>query len=154
MSIPKPLLGTAGAWKGTYKLFLSQTDPAIECETNAFVEKLANERFLGIRYDWTYDHKPQEGFILVGADKKAGHVNAQWVDSFHNGHRIMPNLGPTVAEDAEVSVLGSYPAPPDPDWGWRTLIEHSVDDELRILMYNIPPGKPEELAVEAVYRRR
>lgn len=153
MTIPKPLLGVAGGWAGRYKLWFSPTDPPVECDSNAEVEKLGDGKFLGLKYDWSFDGKRQEGFILLGAFEKEGVLNAQWIDSFHNGNRIMPCTGKVPAEDAEVSVLGSYPAPPDPDWGWRTLLEHSSADELRMVMYNIPPGKPQELAVEAVYQR-
>lgn len=153
MSIPKPLAGVAGSWKGTYKLWFKPEDPAIESPTTAFVERIGEERFLAMRYDWTYKDKPREGFILLGVDDDAGELNAQWLDSFHNSHRIMPCKGAVPAEDAEVSVLGKYPEP-YPDWSWRTVLEHSSDDELRMLMYNIPPGGPELLAVEAVYQRR
>lgn len=154
MSIPKPLGGVAGDWSGNYKLWFSPTDPAVECPTTATVEKVANGKFLTLRYDWSFDGKPQEGMILIGVDDKAGVLNVQWVDSFHNSDRIMPCLGAVPAEDAEVSVLGSYGAPTGPDWGWRTMIEHSANDELRVLMYNIEPGEAEQLAVEAVYQRR
>lgn len=154
MSIPHPLGGVTGAWAGEYKLWLDPADPAIECPTTAEVDAAANGRFLVIRYTWSFDGKPHDGLILVGADEKAGELNAQWVDSFHNGDRIMSCSGRAPAEDAEVSVLGSYAAPTGPDWGWRTLLEHSTrDDVLRMVMYNIQPGEAEQLAVEAVYRR-
>lgn len=154
MSIPKPLLSVTGDWSGRYKLYFTPEAPIVDCETNATVEKLGDGRFLGIRYDWSYEGKPQEGFMLVGADEKAGVLAVHWIDSFHNGHRVMVQSGKVPAEDAEVSALGSYAAPPGPDWGWRTLLEHSSDDELRVLMYNIEPDQPEQVAVEAVYRRR
>ena len=157
MSIPDPLGGVTGAWTGTYKLWFNPADPPIESPTTADVEPAANGHFLVMRYDWSFDGKPHDGLILVGVDEKAGELNASWVDSFHNGDRIMGCIGAVSAEDAEVSevsVLGSYPAPPGPDWGWRTQLEHSTtDDVLRMVMYNIQPGEAEQLAVEAVYRR-
>jgi hypothetical protein len=153
MTIPKPLAGVSGDWAGTYKLWFDPNDPPITCDTTATVDKVAEGRFLTVRYQWEFDGKPQEGFLLVGIDPKVG-LNVQWVDSFHNSNRIMPLSGPVPAEDAEVSVLGSYAAPPGPDWHWRTMLEHSSNDELRMVMYNIQPGEAEQLAVEAVYRRR
>ena len=45
---------------------------------------------------------------------------------------------------------GSYPAPPGPDWGWNTVIV-PTENELKIAMYNVPPGGQDELAVEASY---
>jgi hypothetical protein len=154
MSIPKPLAGVSGNWAGTYKLWFDPTEPPIVCDTTATVDKVAQGKFLTVRYQWQFDGKPHEGFMLVGVDPKENALNVQWVDSFHMSDAIMSNRGAVPAEDAEVSVLGAYAAPPGPDWHWRTLLEHSAHDELRMVMYNIQPGEAEQLAVEAVYQRR
>jgi hypothetical protein len=154
MSIPKPLGGTTGDWAGSYKLWLDPTQPPVECASTATVEKVGQGKFLTLRYTWEFDGKPHDGAMVVGVDPKESVLNVHWIDSFHNGHLIMACTGRVPAEDAEVSALGHYAAPPGPDWGWRTLLEHSVNDELRMVMYNIPPGEPEQLAVEAVYTRR
>ncbi|HVH38703.1 MAG TPA: DUF1579 family protein [Gemmatimonadaceae bacterium] len=154
MSIPKPLAGVAGEWTGTYRLWFSPDDPAIESESTAEVGLVAMGKFLTMRYGWTFDGKVQEGFFLIGVDDAAGELNAQWVDSFHNSNRIMPCRGAVPAADGEVSVLGSYSAPPGPDWGWRTVLEHGAGDTLRMLAFNITPEREEQRAVEVVYRRR
>lgn len=51
-----------------------------------------------------------------------------------------------------IDVRGSYPAPPGPDWGWRTKIEARTD-RLLMEMLNVAPGGEEVLAVRADYRR-
>ena len=58
----------------------------------------------------------------------------------------------TVDEHGCVSVLGSYEAPPDPDWGWRIEVVPE-GKSLRIIMHNISPDEQEVLAVRATYER-
>lgn len=53
--------------------------------------------------------------------------------------------------DGPTTVLGSYAAPPGPDWGWR--IEIAIGDELRITHTNIAPYGKGELAAGGVYSR-
>jgi hypothetical protein len=145
--------GAVGEWSGTNKLWFTPTDPAIESATAARVETAANGKFLTVRYTWAFDGKPQEGFLLLGDDPKAGVCDAILVDSFHNSDRVMPLTGPA-AGDGEVSVLGSYPAPPGPDWGWRVTLELPAEDRFVLRMFNITPDGTEALAVEASYARR
>lgn len=162
MSIPESLADVIGEWEGHYRLWFAPGDPAAESQTTALVETVGAGRFLALHYTWTFDEKPHEGFILLGVNPMASELRAEWVDSFHNSDRIMECSGPvpSAAESptgeplpGEVSFLGSYPAPPGPDWGWRTVLDQPAADEFRMVMYNVPPGEPEVLAVEAVYKR-
>jgi hypothetical protein len=109
--------------------------------------------FLSVRYTWQFEGDPQEGLLLLGWEGARGPVQAAWVDSWHNGDRMMLCRGETGASGG-ASVLGSYPAPEGPDWGWRVAVEPGPGDSLRIAMFNIPPGIEEMLAVEGVYSRR
>lgn len=153
MSLPRSLEGAVGAWTGTNKLWFAPGSPAIESATTAEVALAAGGRFLGIRYDWTYEEKAQEGYILIGEDPTTGRCDCAWVDSFHNSDRLMPLTGP-LTTSAALTARGSYPAPEGPDWGWRITIEHPTPDALIVRMHNIMPDGPEALAVEASYRRR
>jgi hypothetical protein len=54
--------------------------------------------------------------------------------------------------EGTISVSGTYPAPPGPDWGWRVAVRLEPAG-LVLRMFNIPPGDAEQLAVEAVYAR-
>jgi len=55
--------------------------------------------------------------------------------------------------DGVITLVGSYEAPPGPDWGWRTVIEPVTDDSFKLLMYNITPEGEETIAVENRYSR-
>lgn len=153
MSIPAKLIGAMGKWSGHNKLWFEPTAAAIESTTTAEITGEAAGRMLLMRYTWEYDGKPCDGIVLLGDDIKAGRCDAAWADSFHNGHRLMPLTG-AAAGDGDISVRGSYPAPPGPDWGWRITFEHPSSDVLVMRMYNIMPDGTEALAVEASYARR
>jgi hypothetical protein len=153
MSTPARLAGATGAWRGTYRLWFDPDGPAVECETTAEVTAAGGGRFLALRYGWSFEGKPQEGFLLLGDDPAASRCEASWVDSFHNSDRIMPCTG-ALAGDGPVSVRGSYPAPPGPDWGWRTELDQPSADTLVLRQFNVTPDGVEGRAVEATWRRR
>jgi hypothetical protein len=50
-------------------------------------------------------------------------------------------------------MLGSYAAPPGPDWGWRITIRSASPAEFQIVMHNISPDGQEDLAVQIDYAR-
>lgn len=151
MSVSARLKDLAGNWIGKNRLWLSPNDSVRESDSTAFVGLAARGRFLTVAYTWVCEGELQEGFLLLGAEKD-GPIKAVWVDSWHMSDVIMHCSG---AEDdrGSISVVGHYAAPPGPDWGWRTVIDPTDGSRLRIVMYNVPPGGREELAVEAVYSR-
>ena len=65
----------------------------------------------------------------------------------------MMALQGTVDTNGQISLLGSYEAPPDPDWGWKIIIDVPGADKISIGMYNITPDGVKELAVQADYVR-
>ncbi len=151
MSVPESLVSLVGHWSGTYKLWLDPSAPERECASTAQVECVGGDRFLSLRYTWSFDGKPQEGLLLLGHQKE-GAVQAPWIDSWHNGDRIMVCAGIVDAEGA-LDVKGTYPAPPGPDWGWTTKLTGG-GGELRIVQHNVEPDGTASLAVELVLRRR
>jgi hypothetical protein len=144
------LAACAGRWQGTSTLEDPHNGIADESASTATVTPVLAGRFVRIDYAWSYDGKPQEGSLLIGLQKKAGTATAHWIDSFHNGDKVMACTG-SVAEDGTVSVRGSYAAPPGPDWGWR--IDVIPGETLRIVHHNVWPEGKEELAVESAYTR-
>jgi hypothetical protein len=86
--------------------------------------------------------------LLIGYDPKANLATVHWIDTFHNGSKVMACTG-TIDADGTVDVRGRYAAPPGPDWGWRIKILAPTHDRLQMEMYNIHPGGEEEIAVRA-----
>jgi hypothetical protein len=58
-----------------------------------------------------------------------------------------------VDETGTVVLLGSYPAPPGPDWGWRITLSAPESGPLSLVMHNLPHAGEEDLAVRAEYVR-
>jgi hypothetical protein len=153
VSVPGRLSRAEGRWEGTNRLWFDPALPSHDCATTAEVTFAARGRLLALRYDWSWDGKAEEGLLVLGDDPATGRCDAAWADSFHNSHRLMPLSG-TLAADGDVSVTGTYTAPPGPDWGWRITLEQPSADALLVRMYNITPDGIAALAVEASYARR
>ena len=145
------LLACAGGWRGSNRLQNPKTNAPEDSPATASVNVILAGRFVRIDYTWGYEGRPQEGSLLIGHEPETDVVTTQWIDTWHMGHKVMESKG-TINSDGEISVRGSYAAPPGPDWGWRTVIIPG-EQQLRIIMYNISPDGREELAVEASYSR-
>ena len=90
--------------------------------------------------------------MLVSEIKKDGSFSSAWVDSWHQSETFLLSKG-TRGPGGDITLFGTYPAPPDPDWGWKTIIRPIGEDSLDILMYNVTPQGDEELATRNTYRR-
>jgi hypothetical protein len=141
-----PLLACAGDWRGVNRLWMSPDVPADESASNLTVVPMLGGTFLRVDQTWARQGRPEAGSMLLGYDD--GAATGHWVDSFHNGRRVMACTG--AASGAGVDVRGNYPAPPGPDWGWRIQVI-ARPRELEIVMYNVDPGGMEELAVRSTY---
>lgn len=151
MAVLDTLIACAGTWQGTSTLQDPTSGMAEESPSTATVTPVLDGRFVRVDYTWSYADKPQEGSLLIGYQPKAETATGHWIDSFHNSDKVMACAG-TVPEDGPLSVRGSYPAPPGPDWGWRIDVLPE-GDMLRIVHYNIWPEGKEELAVDSRYTR-
>jgi hypothetical protein len=141
-----------GNWRGSGTLFTPWTTPAEQAyDSSVFISQVARN-ILKLEYTWEADGKQQDGLMLVSENKKDGSFSAVWVDSWHQSEGFLLSKGSRAAS-GDISVLGSYPAPTGPDWGWKTIIRALGDDHLELLMYNISPEGKEEIAVHNTYRR-
>jgi hypothetical protein len=142
------MLRAAGEWAGTNDLVLGEGGAPLRTAATACVTAVLLGRFVRVDYTWSYEGQPQEGMMLIGYQPKAGLVTMDWADTMHNGRRVMHCVG-GAAGDGTLEVKGSYPAPPGPDWGWRTVITPSASggEKLVITMYNIWPEGKEDFAV-------
>jgi hypothetical protein len=146
------LAAAAGRWSGRSTLRDADYGIHEESASTLTVTPMVLGRFVRVDYAWTYRGEPQEGSLLVGVQPKGGELSGHWVDSWHNGHRVMACAG-HLGRGEGLSVLGSYPAPPGNDWGWRIELTPGAE-RLRLAMFNISPEGREELAVAGVYLRR
>lgn len=143
-----------GDWTGDNLLRLSWLNPPdYFSAAELLVSRAARSKFLTFRYTWSHDHVSHEGLLVLGYDEKEQLATASWVDSWHQGARVMFCRG-AIDLTGRIDLRGSYEAPPGPDWGWRIVIVQRTDHELQINMYNCSPEGEEELAVEAKYARK
>jgi Protein of unknown function (DUF1579) len=152
MSALDGLAACAGSWRGTSTLQDPHAGKPDESASTATVTPVLGGRFVRLDYTWSYGGQPQEGSLLVGWQKKPGTVTAHWIDSWHNGSGSMSLTGPAPDGGSTLTVRGSYPAPPGPDWGWRIDLTPG-GGTLSVVMHNVWPEGKEELAVEAAYTR-
>lgn len=141
-----------GYWIGENHLWLSPDEPARISNCTAAVTETSKGRALCIQYSWAFDSEPHDGCLLLGFGKISEEqgqpppVEAVWIDSFHTNHCFMVWKG-SLQQDGAVSILGSYSAPPGPDWGWRIFVDPGSAGVFRMAMYNITPEGEEFLAV-------
>jgi hypothetical protein len=141
----------AGSWRGSNVLEDPHSGRPEESAATATVTPLLGGRFARIDYTWGYQGKPQEGSLLLGPDEETGVVRGYWFDSWHQSGKIMLFEGPKPSGEP-LSLRGSYPAPPGPDWGWRIELSPS-GSRLVMRMFNVTPDGQEQRAVEAAFSR-
>lgn len=150
MSVPEFWKTVIGTWIGTNKLWLEPAEPSSDSEATAAADLVANGKFLAVRYTWADEGETQEGFMLVGARTDGASAQATWVDSWHMGDSPMV-CRQVPSKEGVLALLGSYPAPSGPDWGWRLEIEPQPPDRWTMRMVNISPEGREALAVLAEF---
>ncbi len=149
MSGLQDLIACTGQWKGNYQLWLMPETDANQSPSAATVLPVVKGKFARLDYTWMWEGELQEGSLLIGYETQTGSVTAVWIDAWHNGNKFMICHGKM--RDGAIDVLGSYPAPSGPDWGWRTVIKPGGPDSLRLTMYNVTPEGKEALAVDVRY---
>ncbi|MBL8525515.1 MAG: DUF1579 family protein [Betaproteobacteria bacterium] len=154
MALPAQFSALSGEWKGTKRLYLNGEDgPQKSSASRLTVAKAARGSFMMFAYTWSFDGDPHEGLAMLGYDEKQAVATAAWGDSWHMGSQIMHCRG-RIDASGVFNVVGSYQAPPGPDWGWRIAIAPTGDDALRMVMHNIDPDGKEYLAVLAEFARQ
>lgn len=151
MTVSKMIATLVGQWQGTNQLWLDPARPARESAATAVFQLIAQGKFATLQYTWADEGQPQSGLLLFGANGQQ--VDAAWVDSWHMQDAMMHCTG-DVQPDGAISVLGSYAAPPDPDWGWRITVRPFPNDQFSLIMHNISPEGKEMLAVEIMFSRQ
>ncbi len=154
MSVPESLTKLVGSWTGHNTLHVPWLDPPQrKSDATASLSPIVNDKFVTIAYTWADEGEPHEGFLLIGQHPKTGAVSVAWADSWHQSGSIMQFSG-TVESDGGIRFGGTYPAPPDPDWGWRTEIRPRGAAGFDVVMTNIAPNGDETIAMETRLERR
>ena len=146
------LRNLVGSWSGGNKLWLDPNAPPDESDATASVALDAQGQFATIRYTWAASGDPCEGMLVVRVLDTPTKADLVWIDSWHMRNEFLITKSDPV-DGALVSVLGSYAAPPGPDWGWRITLRSDDSDSFTILMHNITPDGVEEPAVEMALTR-
>jgi hypothetical protein len=146
------LLSSAGTWEGTNQLQFATGEPMQESPNRIVSTPLLHNTFLRIDQTWTWKNELQHGSILIGYNPKTETATLHWIDTFHNGVRVMTCTGNFTPKNTLI-VLGSYPAPNSPDWGWRIEIPTPTENHFQIDMFNLNPNGQQDGGVWAKFYR-
>jgi hypothetical protein len=152
MASTHPLHALVGQWSGTNRLWVYPGEPERESQSEATISLQLIGRVFSFHYTWADKGIPQEGILVAQHDPGTGVASAAWTDTWHMAHAFM-HLDGRLELDGRLNLLGSYPAPPDPDWGWRITIDPESPESFRLRMFNIAPQGPEMIAVDTLFRR-
>jgi hypothetical protein len=151
---PHALLASmVGQWSGVARTWFEPGKLADEAPIKGSTKLILDSMFLQHEYEGGMIGHPMRGLAIHGYSIGEKRWQTAWIDSVHNGTRIMLSQGEVDASAAMPSFLGHYPAPPGPDWGWRTTLEMRKKNNLVITHYNITPQGEESVGVEIDYRR-
>jgi hypothetical protein len=152
MNIRGSLEQFVGGWSATYRLWLTPADPVRESASRAELALAAGRGFATLRYVWEDRGKPHDGLLIIRNAPEPDLLDMVWVDSFHTAGKFMTFRGEPTG-DGSLSALGSWAAPPGPDWGWRIVLSAETESEPVVRMYVITPDGETGLAVESRYSR-
>lgn len=139
-----------GEWSGANRLWLDPTQPPEQSVVQLSVEPAAGDRLLLLRYNWSFQGRPQEGAITAAPLAEPGQNGMAWVDSFHTSGKL-EILRAEPAGEALIRARYDYTAAPDPVWSWRIELHVGSGGAPRIFMVNIAPDGAEYPAVDATF---
>src|SRR5688500_7534719 len=136
------LLACAGAWEGRNRVEVTPGEPVEESASRMIVTPVLRDTFVRFDHTWSWKQEPQIGSMLIGFDGKSGAASIHWIDTWHNGTRVMSLTG-RFEPDGRLVVRGHFPVSPGPDWGWR--IEISANQgRLKVDMFCVTPAGQDE----------
>jgi hypothetical protein len=137
------LVGTR--WQGTSRLW-HDPDPDAPAELS---EATVSIEAGVVRYTWVWEGKPHVGSFELRPT--ADGTEATFTDTWHQVRPMQCRPVPT--NGAMFSVIGTYAAPGDPPWRWRSLVGLRPTGELVLEMINVTPWGEEARAVLIVAKR-
>jgi hypothetical protein len=150
MTALEQLLACAGKWHGTNRLHDPNTQQPEDTPSTLVITPVLDGRFVRLEYTWRWQGQPQSGAMLVGHENEANVDTAYWVDTWHMGDKGLLSRGPA-GDGAVITVVGSFAAPPGPDWGWDIVLTPKAGESFEIVMHVYTPEGEQGPAVEARY---
>ena len=148
------LASLEGTWRGTARTWFDPGNLADTSSVEGTFRTVLGGRFTVHEYRGTLVGHDLHGIAFHGYDLARERWTAAWIDSCHNGTRIMLSDGIEDAPDDRLDVLGHYPdGVGGPDWGWRTELVLEAPDHLFVRHHNRTPDGDEAIGVEFDYRR-
>lgn len=135
-----------GKWSGTKRLWRTPDSEELGSNTQVGIKRILGGKFMEIEYSWKIEGEPQSGLIIFPANISEKEAHSVWLDSWHTSHNMMVCVASNLED--KLSMLGTYPAPPGDDWGWRLELSQGSSGNLLIQMFNLSPECEECLAVE------
>jgi len=151
MNAFEKMLACAGTWEGINRVKTAAAEPSDESTSRVIVTPVLRDTFIHFDHTWSWKGEPQIGAMLIGYSPNSGAASIHWIDTWHNGRRVMPLVG-AFNEDGILVANGSFPVKDGPDWGWRIEIEVN-DGGLRIEMFCLDPGGKRDGGVLGNFRR-
>ncbi|MHC4841672.1 MAG: DUF1579 family protein [Planctomycetota bacterium] len=144
-----------GDWEGSNKTWFDGPELSDESRVAGSIRLIQNGMFILHEYQGKLAEHDMIGTAIIGYSFEDEQWQCAWVDTCHNGTRIMVSKGDK-GDTGTPNVQGDFPAPPDPNWGWRTTFDLKDDNHLLIQHFCQPPeGKGDEyLGVEFDYARK
>ena len=145
------LLACAGTWDGRNHVQTAVGEPINDSPSQLIVTPLLRDTFVRIDQTWSWKDEPQSGSMLISYDPKTEVANMHWIDTWHNGRRVMPLVG-KFDEKGVLIVNGHFSVADGLDWGWRIDLRMN-DDRLKIEMFCIKPSGKHDGGVWAEFSR-
>ena len=149
-AVLQKLAACAGTWQGTNRLHDPHTQQPEDTPSTLVVKPILDGRFVLLEYTWSWQEQPQSGAMIVGHEDEANVDTAYWVDSWHNSDKGILCRG-AAGSGAAMTVVGSFAAPPGPDWGWDIVLTPRPGEALSIVHHVYTPEGEQGPAVEANY---
>ena len=132
-----------GRYTGTSKVYFRPDELADSTSIEGSFSTLQDGDFLVFEYTSSVQGKDASGKLLLAYDSTLGQYLMTWIDTFHNGERILSLASERGIDSTTIQAAGEYPADASANWGWRIEVLPQGDGHLHIRHYNIPPFLPE-----------
>jgi hypothetical protein len=131
------LLELTGQWEGRNRVQPEIDGRFCESQSRLTVTPMLDRSFVRFDQTWLWESDPQSGSMLIGYEPESDLASVHWIDTWHNGRKVMRLAGRFDAQDRLIA-NGHFAVKSGPDWRWRMEIG-TIEDRLNIEMFCINP---------------